>query len=326
VPSDFIRITKTSNLRYAFKLNFSLMEGALMNRRSFLKLCGLAAQGLAFGFGTSGCTTFPKDVNWASVPDKDFSLAGFDQWFETHKLYNGVNPNLRMYHVGYCPSFSRSISAIVSPGIDYNSNHMYAAADGVVSQVGKIDTSRTGRIGGGVIKVAHDIRTHGVIFTSIYAHTGTPYVKPGDFIKRGDLIADVMYTPNAKLMILKSQNYIDPDNYGHNHSYMKYWDGTEISNENVDQKNLVQLQIVGDLIKACSQELELWPRYHTNQESYKGRAEGCVWDQTEMFRYLSELYNARPRLFPNLPPEKFAEYKFEFYANQPIVFSLPLKA
>jgi hypothetical protein len=41
---------------------------------------------------------------------------------------------------------------------------------------------------------------------------------------------------------------------------------------------------------------------------------------------MDELYHDRPKLFSKLNPEKFADMKKEFYANQPIILTLPLKA
>jgi len=53
---------------------------------------------------------------------------------------------------------------------------------------------------------------------------------------------------------------------------------------------------------------------------------GLYGDNVEIMRYLNELYNARPQFFPTLLPERYSTIIAEFYANQPIVLTLPLKA
>jgi len=295
----------------------------MMNRRTFLKLCGLAAYGLGFGFGTTGCATFPKDVIWSDVPDSEFTIQRFDDWFEKHKLYNGLNPNLKWGHAGHSPSFKGCISRGYSPGIDYNSNYLYAAADGIVSSIHEI--GETGRPRGWVVTLAHGSHIHGVTYKTLYCHLdkGGINAKMDDWVHAGDKIGSVMQSDIAKLILMKRFNYVDPDNYGVNHSYQNYL-LSKIVNENIEDKNLRQLQIIGEISNRCIIELDLLRKHTTLSKYYV--MQGCVWDQIEMFRYLSELYNARPRLFQNLPHEKFAEYKSEFYASQPIVLSLPLKA
>jgi hypothetical protein len=293
----------------------------VITRREFLRRTALGGAGIALGLNS--CSPYSKNVKWNEVPDSEFSISKFDEWFFFHKIYNGINPNLKTGHTGYSPTFKGSMDRGFTPGTDYSSNYMYAAADGIVLGSSPINTSKTGRLGGLIMYISHGSHTHGTIFRSLYAHLDTAYVKLGDFVQRGDKLASVMDKDHAKLMIHKSQNLVDPDNYGINHSYMTYWDGTKITNDDIDQKNMKQLQIVGEISKMCSEELDLYPRDHKRLANYY--VQGCIWDQIEIFRYLDALYDARSRLFPELSPDKFAEYKKEFYANQPIIFTLPLR-
>jgi hypothetical protein len=135
------------------KCNFlsSYFSGEMLKkitRRNFLKIAGLGSLGLA-----AGCTTFPKNVNWHEVPDSEFSISKFNDWFEAHKLYNGINPNLGIGMTGKGPTFYMSMRSGWTPGIDYSSNFMYAVADGIVAQVGKRDTTPFGpnRMGGNLV-------------------------------------------------------------------------------------------------------------------------------------------------------------------------------
>jgi hypothetical protein len=308
-----------------------------MNRRKFLKLCGSAAYGLTFGFGTTGCAIPPKDINWATVPDSKFSLEKFDDWFITHKLYNGLNPYLKMSQAGHFPTFkqcviSAGIPSLATPGIDYNSNRMYAAADGIVREVGDLARFGYGRPTGNYLQIAHcdpdKSPWAGDTFITHYAHLNQIELKLGDTVKRGDYIATSFSTSIAKLMISFGINYIDPDNYGLNHSYMNYWDGITIyGNENISSKRDKQIEIWKTINshvypdKGVTQYKLLRSRHRPICQDIT-----CSWDNVEIMRYLEELYKARPQYFSKLPLEKFTELKNDFYANQPIILTLPLKA
>ena len=86
-----------------------------MNRRSFLKFAGLAVQSLAMGFGTTNCNYAPPaDTNWAAVPQ--FSINEFNDWFVAHRLYNGVNKNLKFAHLSQWTTFYSNVFPGFSPG------------------------------------------------------------------------------------------------------------------------------------------------------------------------------------------------------------------
>jgi hypothetical protein len=307
-----------------------------MNRRTFLKLCGVAAHGLAFGFATTGCAIPPKDINWAEVPDKEFSLDKFDDWFIFQRLYNDVNPNLNMSQRGHFPTFKASVFSqmLATPGIDYRSNMMYAAADGIVREVGDIGRFNYGRMvaPGNYIHIAHcDVDKNPWdldIFVTRYAHLNQIKWKQGDKIKRGDFVATSIQIENAKMMLTFGWNYIDPDNYGANQSYMNYWNpASQYEQVEISKKRDKQVEIwkeVRSYIKedAGISEHKLLRSKH--RPIYQTKA--CTWDTIEIFRYLRELYSARPQLFPTLSRNKFIELQKEFYANQPIILTLPLKA
>lgn len=299
-----------------------------MNRRTFLKLCGVATHGLAFGFGTTGCASFPKNVNWSEVPDKEFSLDKFDDWFVVHKLYNGLNPNLKIGQPGYSPTFKGSMNQGFTPGVDYSSNFMYAAAEG---QIYKWGPDYHLRLGGAWLFIAHPT-VERPIFITQYAHLSEIYKKETFTpVERGEKIASVMSFHHAKMMMVYYWTHlVDPDNYGENHSYMNYWDGkTNLEITDMNQRNNNQIAVVKEIQNFSSPKIkeDLKNRMMYNRQ-HRGDWEGkqVWWDEIERFRYLDALYNAKPNLFPELSPDKFAEYKREFYANQPIILTLPLKA
>jgi hypothetical protein len=295
-----------------------------MNRRNFLKLCGMAAGGISFGLGTSACTTIPKNVNWNEVPDSEFSIANFDEWFYFYKLYNSLNPNLKFGHAGYSPTFRGSIFSGWTPGIDYSSNNIYAAADGIVYNIHSLDT---GRLGGNTLNVNHNMGPYSVpTIVTKYAHLGKVYVNSRDKVKRGDILANVGDYNHAKLMMQTlGGNYVDPDNYGEGHCYMKYFDGNDPQVIEPEQKHHKQRAICRDISAYLLPQTGITSNSLFSKSHVQKAGTLCIWDNIEAFRYLEELYIARPNLFSDLSKDKFAEYKKEFYANQSVILTLPVK-
>jgi hypothetical protein len=303
-----------------------------MNRRSFLKLCGLAAHGLSFGFGTTGCAIPPKDINWSEMPDKEFSLDKFDDWFITHKLYNGVNPNLKITQLGKNTTTKAAINSFnnSTPGIDNHSGGLYAAAGGEVARIIDLDKIGTGRAGGYMVYVSHPVAGPNMmdwVITTSYAHIYQPKLEVGQRVERGDKIADVLYPDIAKLMLQRWQYFVDPDNYGQNHSYMDYWDGkTDFDIQNTRERCLKQEQIYWEIRGKASPWLYEQLRNHFPKSHRKDQIKNHLWDFVEMFKYIEGLYNIKPHFFPKLDKQEFVALKEDFYANQPIILTLPLKA
>jgi hypothetical protein len=304
-----------------------------LTRRNFLRIVGLGGTGLA-----AGCVTSPKVVNLASVSDSEF-LQKFDEWYIENALYNGINPNI-VGRTGVGASFKKSADLGATPGQDYYSNKMYAVACGTVRVIDSIPTAWTGRLGGMVVSIDHPKRPAKddksiTTFVSYYAHLGDIFVQEGQDVERGQLIADVMSTSHAKLFVYKygfieetyKGNLVDADNYGVNHGYMNY-PGAQIDCEGAYAKKRweKQLEILKTVCSYLSPEtgLSLDSLGH-RKHPYRSQVTRCYWDEVEIIRYLDKLFEARPQYFPKLTPEKFAEHKKEFYANQPIVFTLPIK-
>jgi len=323
------------------------MDFDKVTRREILKLGAIGGLGLALGL--HGCATIPRDVKWAEVSDKEFSIGAFDDWFNAHKLYNDINPNLKFGSAGHYPTFRATVSSSIgaTPGIDYSSNRLYAAAEGIVEQTGDIDRLNTGRAGGLYVMVRHGRRTEGTgrswhyaqignparfgfEFHTHYAHLSSLEVEVGQNVKRGDLIGIVpaTYWGIAKLMLTnRSSNYVNPDNYGPNHSYMVYLDGQDYSIEDIKERNDKQAQIWKTLCKQIKPETGIREGVMTqkmHRAAYQHKT--CYWDNFTIMKYLTELYQARPTLFTDMPKDRFEEMKAEFFNNQPIILTLPLKA
>ena len=301
------------------------MKPHKITRREFLRRTAIGGTGLAIGIGANACVPFAKDVKWGEVPDSEFSISKFDDWFTWHKLYNGINPNLGLNQRGVGPTFHNSCISGWTPGIGYSSNKMYAIADGIVIDIHELNT---GRLGGGIMYIAHTDENNNMTFISSYGHLGRilideEKVKAHEVVKvtRGQEIAEVAYTNHAKLMLQRDRNYVDPDNYGAEHGFLRYH--SDSINSNIAKKDIRQQQIVFELMTSTTSEVvsKLTRRKHN---AYSGIY--CNWDVVEKFRYLDCLFEARPQFFPKLSQEQFIEQKKEFYANQPIILTLPLKA
>jgi len=57
----------------------------------------------------------------------------------------------------------------------------------------------------------------------------------------------------------------------------------------------------------------------------KGGYKPSKWSTVEKFRFFETLYDMHPQQFPNLSKEEFEARRKEFYQNQPIILTLPLK-
>lgn len=306
------------------------MIGSRITRREMLRITGIGGIGLAIGLGTASCTTYPTNINWADVSEKDFSLDKFDEWFLAHRLYNERNPHQKIQTLGHFPTFGAMNRTHYSPGIDFLADYLCAIAPCRIIGGGTIYPDEPGRFAGNYVQCIHanldDHLTNTHVFYSEYAHINKIYPKFGAVIKRGDLIADVpaKYRRSAKLMFYHDGNYVDPNNYGHDHSYMRYYDGDMEEIPNMSQRWDKQQRVFNTLLDSAEQSVKdkLANREHKPITEYH---KSSRWDYVEIFRYLDDLFCARPRLFPSLSQDRFAEMKKEFSSNQPIILTLPLK-
>ena len=308
------------------------------SRRDFVKITGASLVTAALGSLMPGCATINLKKDWSKVPVKDFDMNGFDGWYMRNKLYNGVNPNLILRHSGgYGPTYKANVFSHhgATPGIDYSvhcGEEMVAAADGEFHTSRGLST--TGRAGGLMLLIAHPTIDN-IAFVTFYAHLDETYfgdkklTKQGTEIKRGTPIGNVCeHMGYAKLLLSRGGvayssigRWMDPDNHGENHSYMNYWDGRNLEINNMREKEHKQEEVFKKLQNAIVDE----HKGHI-QEVYK-RTHGrrVMWDIVEHFKYLETLYEINPNLFPSISSDHYKTIKNEFYANQPIILTLPLK-
>ena len=300
-----------------------------LTRRQFIKITGLATAGIVLG---QGCATFDYKKDWSQVPADKFDIKGFDRWYKWNKLYNGSNPNLRRPHSNMHTFYDAITNGRGwTPGIGYSTRWgevMVAAADGKV--IGIYDLTfdlHTGRAGGMVVQVLHD-----PLYVSHYAHLDKVYVKIREKVKRGAPIGNVTEHNNiAKLVFNEGLgralgNHIDPDNYGTNHSYMEYWDGsTNLEIRNQTERWIRQTDLCEKFEESFIERkrAELLDLLDLRAHRTSGKKQ-CTWNDVGKFRYLEELYKAKPNLFQNLSNDRFESMKKEFYDNQPIILTLPL--
>jgi hypothetical protein len=304
-----------------------------IERREFIKRAGITGLALLTGCATSGTEIKEPEANIKE--SGEFDSEKFLRWYKRNKLYNGPNPNLKGPHYHF-ETFKECLNKSVTPGVSYSApwgEVMVAVAPGVVQNIGEI--SGTGRPGGGIITIGyvHNEQNGWPRYKSDFDHVGGSLVKVGQAVIRGQPICHVPmeYQKHVKLVFKEGDTLADPDGYGRNHGYMTYAKGQEELDE-LFQKNREdymkitsekfskQRKILDQFLESAAQEKIRKTKWH-NLEGYKP----SDWSRIEQFCCLSTLYDMYPTQFPNLTQEEFEAMKKEFYANQPIILTLPFK-
>jgi len=165
-------------------------------------------------------------------------------------------------------------------------------------------------------------------FRSKYAHLNKIFVKPGDKVKRGDPIGNVTeHKDYAKLMLEETANYVNPDYYGFGHGYMDYaTKPLEIDAENEANPELIKKKMMKqrEIVSKFDRSRIGWDKHFLFEHYHRGEPRKCSWSTVEQFRYLKNLYEIKPDLFPSLSNDEFQSLKKHFYDNQPIILTLPL--
>jgi hypothetical protein len=125
-----------------------------------------------------------------------------------------------------------------TPGISYSvpaGEVMVAMAPGILSGSGKIEG--TGRAGGGFVEIKH---TGG--YVSNFSHIGELVCGDSERIRRGDPICKIpmQYADIAKVIFWDHGYFADPDNYGENHSYMRYLEDSTVDDESLTPRKVGQ--------------------------------------------------------------------------------------
>jgi hypothetical protein len=207
---------------------------------------------------------------------------------------------------------------------------MYAAAYGQMFKYHELNNP--GRPGGGMLYIAHP-NIQNPFYMTMYGHLSTVDYEFGKPVRRGERLGSVIQTDIAKLMMIRYNNWVDPDNYGINHSYMNYWDQkTDLDIHKEAEVNMFregqQRDILKILLQNSSEEVrnKIFRRKHRVKKD-----QPCNWDIPEEFRYLNKLYEkvcsrgTQNKYFSGkISNEQMNEMEKEFVANQPIILSFPL--
>jgi len=291
-----------------------------INRRHFLRTTGkltlAGATALSFESVLLGLIFEPNRLASAAASQTEFDV------------YNAINPSAKDI-VAY--TFKDCLSQGFIPSIYYKtSKPMVAVAKGTVTAVRKVEdvSSCLKRLGSSPNDAAGYLITvvHGKNFKSVYLHLRLPEVKFGQKIERGQIIGypDEKWHMPRLCFNVEYGAVGDPNNFGISHSYMTYWDGVidlEIGNEEQDQRQEKQNQILNRIAGI----IEGPEKYTLLRKKHKGINQLYKWAMIEKFRNIEYLQQKNPDMFPSLTKEQFLEMKKEFYANQPIILTLPFK-
>lgn len=297
------------------------MTSHKMDRRTFLeRLAGFATLAIA------GCAVDPS-----RQLKQDFTIAEYDRWYKWEMHYNGVNPNLAGSHV-VIHTFGDSLSRDGIPGVVYKvprGETMVAAAPGelLLNDAHHLDGMEEK-----VIFIAHPSVLSSGIFISSYRRLDRVDERlrrrgSGIKVSRGQPIGKA--GNNRESILTLSHGFpsiwIDPDQFGLNHSYMDYAENTPDIDELFPNKSLMdryrnQLNLLAGLRSSCSVKNVIPLHRHAAK-----RNAGTSWNHVEEFKYLSTLYKFKPDLFRYLSTSSFNKIETAFYTNQPFVLSIPFR-
>ena len=217
-----------------------------MNRRKFLEttgkltLAGTAA--LSIGPAISTIMPYPIKLAFASSSQSEFYV------------FNEVNPNVKDIVVD---TFKDTLAKNWLPGICYEtSKPMVAVAGGTVTEIIALEEYIKDKVHASAIKKTlmdeeNEAKgffvtvTHGNNYRSLYLHLKKPEVKFGQKLKREQIIGYPDERWNMpRLVFMDNDDPCDPNNYGMNHSYMNYWDGsTDLHISKEEQRERFQARL-----------------------------------------------------------------------------------
>jgi len=122
----------------------------------------------------------------------------------------------------------------------------------------------------------------------------------------------------------------DMDDYGHNLSYMKYWDGTHLDDDfdEVDKRSIRHIKLIDDLRKKY-----IGPGSERFQATINGVPTSLkhdsnsyyTWSCAMFFRLLKQIYNNHPELYQGTRAENDTLIR-EIYNTQPVTLTLMFKS
>ena len=281
-----------------------------ISRRNFLKGMFLAGTGLF----TGSCSSL-------RVPSDLRSVA------KGYRPYNGINP-----HAG-----RKQIQTFLDNIIEHKA--AWAGAqyskdldEPIVSSArGKLLWIRTKR---GYHGLENDIRiSHGGGISTRYFHM-KPYscnLSYGQIVERGDVIGHTLRGMPFKTSMSYNGILGDMDDYGHNMSYMEYWDGTHIDHtfDEVCERSIRHVRLIGDLgrkyigpglanFEIPNQSIGVpFALSHDSAGFY-------LWSPAMFFKLLKQIYDNQPELYSGTRPENETLIR-EIYSTQPVTLTLMFK-
>lgn len=261
-------------------------------------------------------------------------------------LANKTNPNLQK-PVIQTRTFQATIEDGLTPGLEYETSGgpICAAAAGIVHFIG-VGRPVAGNEGGWYVRIYHDFydglkkKSYPMItlyrnqtYRSTYYHLANVVVKQYQSIRRGQVIGYAFqsgHEKKAKLVVEERGVFVNPDDYGQ-HGFMDYWDGTpdhEIDLDEMNRRLDQRIKIVDNLNSFYTNRRNdnVFTKIHLSIDTEKVKNYPATWSTLDRFRYLSQLYESRPALFPDLQSGAFRTMKKEFDANRPITLTLPFKS
>jgi hypothetical protein len=259
-----------------------------------------------------------------------------------------INPKVKP-PCGQLRSFQSSIDNHLRPGAEYYTGGVpvRAVAGGIVHFVGQLPAG-TGDNGRFYLRVAHDFYDdlekpyyprvtlyRNQAYRSSYYYLAKVVVEHWQSVKRGQILGygskygrDDM--EKVKIVLEERGNWVNPDGYGRNHGFMDYWDREtdleivlEEMNHRLDSQIAIVRELYGYYTKRSSDKL--FDKLHTVIDTEKYKNYPVKWSTSDRFRYLANLYKKDPDLFPGLSSAEFETMNKYFYANQPIILTLPFQ-
>jgi hypothetical protein len=245
----------------------------------------------------------------------------------------GPNPNYK----GINSTFAETASVIGTPGVEYSCNRstpMVASARGFLGRWYSVGGSGA-RGSGEVVELLHQepdkMGRDYPYFATRYGHISVDEqikkAKPGDVIPRGTIVGYQYYYNTAKFMAIEAFDpnhayFVDPENYSPGYSHLKYWDGqTNLEVDNYGEKFNKQVETLENLIKKYKpKDLTHWLKIPAWKQKHKNLHPSIL----TKWRAIENLYQKEPEKF-SASKEEVEQLKKEFYANQPIILTLPFK-
>lgn len=302
---DLSKLTRRQFMKYSAMLGTALATGCSFNSPSKGRL-------LQMGLDSAGV-----DVSGFELynGNNEFQKAGRQKFTYRTKLDNPAP----------APAF------YVNGGLD-----IIAAADGRVADIYKITQGEPTNRGGWTVEVSDPLSTP---FRLMYYHVDEPVVELMEPVKRGQILAKGVSNeifsgggnfPYFKMALKRWHNLEDPDNYGEGHGHMNYWDGeTDINVGDGFRRDSIQRRVITDIVDsyngnpnplkplAIMSEVEHKPRASRGANTYR-------WSAIERFRFLDHINTKNPGIF-DITESEYKDLKDEFYANQPVILTLPFK-